>query len=156
MRSVEIEGLNFTLASKKEVTNVSAERVENLTSRLFFDKIDLAQILMSNEAGDKKKKKGDENKELFATLMEDKNAFVNLLRVMSTDTTLQALMGVMLTTGMDYDELHLLPRLVLPELIKESEKEIGTVEDFTKTFDLNMSINPIDLLNNLQAIFGAP
>jgi hypothetical protein len=156
MRSVEIEGLNFTLASKKEVTNVSAERVENLTSRLFFDKIDLAQILMTNEAGDKKKKKGDENQEIFATLMEDKNAFVNLLRVMSTDTTLQSMMGVMLTTGMDYDELHLLPRLVLPELIKESEKEIGTVEDFTKTFNLNMSINPIDLLNNLQAIFGAP
>jgi hypothetical protein len=156
MRSVEIEGLNFTLASKKEVTNVSAERVENLTSRLFFDKIDLAQILMTNETGDKKKKKGDENQEIFATLMEDKNAFVNLLRVMSTDTTLQSMMGVMLTTGMDYDELHLLPRLVLPELIKESEKEIGTVEDFTKTFNLNMSINPIDLLNNLQAIFGAP
>lgn len=156
MRTVEIEGANFTLASKKEVTNVSAERVENLTSRLFFDKIDLAQILMGNEAGDKKNKKGDENKEIFATLMEDKNAFVNLLRVMSTDTTLQSMMGVMLTTGLDYDELHILPRLVLPELIKESEKEIGTVEDFTKTFNLNMSINPIDLLNNLQAIFGAP
>jgi hypothetical protein len=149
MRTVEIDGANFTLASKKEVTNVSAERVENLTSRLFFDKIDLAQILMGN-------KKGDENKEIFATLMEDKNAFVNLLRVMSTDTTLQSMMGVMLTTGLDYDELHILPRLVLPELIKESEKEIGTVEDFTKTFNLNMSINPIDLLNNLQAIFGAP
>jgi hypothetical protein len=156
MRPVEIEGVKFTLASKKEVTNVSAERVENLTSRLFFDKIDLAQILMTNETGDKKKKKGDENKEIFATLMEDKNAFVNLLRVMSTDTTLQSMMGVMLTTGLDYDELHLLPRLVLPELIKESEKEIGTVEDFTKTFNLNMSINPIDLLNNLQSIFGAP
>ncbi len=156
MRTVEIDGANFTLASKKEVTNVSAERVENLTSRLFFDKIDLAQILMGTEAGDKKNKKGDENKEIFATLMEDKNAFVNLLRVMSTDTTLQSMMGVMLTTGLDYDELHILPRLVLPELIKESEKEIGTVEDFTKTFNLNMSINPIDLLNNLQAIFGAP
>jgi len=62
------------------------------------------------------------------------------------------IMGAMLTTGKDYYELVEFPALVLRELIVESEKEIGAFEDFTKTFNLNTSSNPLDMLGSIKAV----
>ena len=151
MRPIEIHGLHFKLANKWEVTTESLDRVENLIPRLFFAKINPAESF-AKDTGPKGKNKENEIDALFADLLKDPEKFVEFLRLMSGDKTIEVRKGVMLTTGMDYFELLKLPGLVLQELIKESEKEIGTVEDFTKAFNLNTSLNPLDMLNNLQAI----
>jgi hypothetical protein len=153
MRPIDIEGHLFELLGKKEITNISVERVENLISVLFFDKINIEKLLMSDDDKGKKNSKGKGNGDIFGGFMEDKNGFVTGLRVLEGDEFLKATTGPMLTTSMSYDELQTLPRLVLLELIKESEKEIGKPEDFYKTFNMNMSIKPIKLLNSLQGIF---
>jgi hypothetical protein len=155
MRSVNIHGQEFKLANKWEVSTESLDRVENLIPLLFFAKINPAESF-AKEAPAKDKAKGN-NKEkeidaLFENLLKDPEKFVEFLRLMSGDKTIEVRKGVMLTTGMHYDELIKLPGLVLSELIRESEKEIGKAEDFTKTFNLNTSLNPLDMLNNLQAI----
>jgi hypothetical protein len=153
MRPVEIHGYTFELADKWEVTQESLERVENLIPRLFFAKINPAQF-MTNSAkkGNAKKSEEDEINALFADLLEDPDKFVSFLRLMSGDKSIQSIMGAMLTTGKDYYELVKLPALVLRELIVESEKEIGTFVDFTATFNLNTSSNPLEMLGNIQAV----
>ena len=151
MRPIEIHGHHFKLANLWEVPTESIDRVENLIPRLFFAKINSAESF-AKETGPKGKNKKDEIDAVFADLLKDPEKFVEFLRLMSGDKTIEARKGVMLTTGMDYFELMKLPGLVLQELIKESEKEIGTVEDFTKAFNLNTSLNPLDMVNNLQAI----
>lgn len=154
MRPIEIHGLKFELADKWEVTYESLERVENLIPRLFFAKIDPAQFMTETKEGADKTKKseGDEINAVFANMLEDPDKFVQFLRLMSGDKTTQDIMGAMLTTGKDYYELIKLPALVLRELIVQSEKEIGAFVDFTKTFNLNTSSNPLDMLGSIQAV----
>lgn len=155
MRAVNIHGHEFQLANKWEVSTESIDRVDNLIPRLFFAKINPAKSFVNEtSAKGKGKSKNKENEidELFADLLKDPEKFVEFLRLMSGDETIEVRKGVMLTTGMDYSELIKLPGLVLQELIEESEKEIGKPEDFIKAFNLNMSMNPLDMLNNLQAI----
>ena len=153
MRLVNIHGQDFKLANKWEVTTESLDRVENLIPLLFFAKINPAESFAKDApAKDKGKNKEKEIDALFENLLKDPEKFVEFLRLMSGDKTIEVRKGAMLTTGMHYDELIKLPGLVLAELIKESEKEIGKAEDFTKTFNLNTSLNPLDMLNNMQAI----
>jgi hypothetical protein len=151
MRVVNIHGHEFELANKWEVKTESLDRVENLIPRLFFAKINPAKSFAS-ETSAKGKSKENEIDALFTDLLKDPEKFVEFLRLMSGDKTIEVRKGVMLTTGMDYFELMKLPGLVLQELIEESEKEIGKPEDFIKAFNLNTSMNPLDMLNNLQAI----
>lgn len=152
MRAVEIHGHHFELANKWEVTTESLDRVENLIPRLFFAKVNPAQSFTNKDANKSGKNKEAEIDTLFEDLLKDPEKFVEFLRLMSGDKTLDARKGVMLTTGKDYFEIIKLPGLVLQALIKESEKEIGTVEDFTKAFNLSTSLNPLDMLNNMKAI----
>jgi hypothetical protein len=159
MRAVNIHGHEFQLANKWEVTTESIDRVENLIPRLFFAKINPAKSFVNETSAkgkgkgkDKDKNKENEIDELFADLLKDPEKFVEFLRLMSGDKTIEVRKGAMLTTGMDYSELIKLPGLVLQELIEESEKEIGKPEDFIKAFNLNTSMNPLDMLNNLKAI----
>jgi hypothetical protein len=151
MRAVNIHGHEFELANKWEVTTKSLDHVENLIPRLFFAKINPAKSFV-NETSAKGKSKENEIDTLFADLLKDPEKFVEFLRLMSGDKTIEVRKGVMLTTGMDYSDIIKLPGLVLQELIEESEKEIGKPEDFIKAFNLNTSMNPLDMLNNLQAI----
>ena len=153
MRPIEIHGHPFELADKWEVAYEAMERVENLIPRLFFAKIDVTQFISESKDKNKSKKsEGDDINAIFANLLEDPEKFVQFLRLMSGDKTMHGIMGTMLTTGKDYYELVKLPALVLRELIVESEKEIGAFEDFTKTFNLNTSSNPMDMLGNIKAV----
>lgn len=151
MRTVNIHGSDFKIANKWEVSTESLDRVENLIPLLFFAKINPAQSLVE-EGTAKGKNKEKEIDALFDNLLKDPEKFVQFLRLMSGDKAIEVRKGVMLTTGMHYDELIKLPGLVLAELIKESEKEIGKAEDFSKTFNLNTSLNPLEMLNNLQVV----
>ena len=154
MRPIEIHGYKFKLAGRTEVTNKSVEQVENLKTRLFFDKIDFEKIFAHEEAADRKKTNETEDHEIFGDLLDDSNEFVTILRLVEGDSFSNSINGAILTTGKVYEELTNLPRLVLMELIKESEKEIGKEADFIKTFNMNMSIQPLSLLSGLQQMFG--
>lgn len=152
MRSVTINEHQFDLCDKWEVTYESLERVENLIPRLFFAKIDPTQFMTETKPEGAMQGEGDEINAMFSNMLKDPDKFVQFLRLMSGDKTVQSIMGAMLTTGNDYNELIKLPALVLRELIVESEKEIGAFGDFTETFNLNTSTNPLEMLGSIQAV----
>jgi hypothetical protein len=146
MREINIHGLAFNLADKWEVTYESVERVENLIPKLFFARINP----FSFENNQKDEDQSIDS--VFEELIKDPEKFVGFLKLMTRTESIQRIMCVMLTTGKTYDELIQLPALILSELVKESEKEIGTLEDFTQTFNMNISSNPLELLNNLKLV----
>ena len=146
MRDITIDGKKYTLRGLREVTHLAKMRVENLVSTLFFDSIDMSKFM------EKSGKKNEDKalNEVFSQLLKDTGKFVDFLRIVSFDDTIKDIMGVMLTTDMDYGHVVQMPEMCLQDLIKESKKELGGgFEDFSSSFNINTELNLASMMGTM-------
>lgn len=149
MRNIEIDGKKYTLRGLREVTHRAKMRVENLTSRLFFDSVDMGKFM------EKSGKKNEDKalNEVFAQLLKDTEKFVDFLRIVNFDDSIKDIMAVMLTTDLDYDHVVQMPELPLQDLVKESKKELGGgFEDFSNSFNINTELNLASMMGSVSQV----
>jgi len=148
MRTVEIAGKKYEIRNKYEITHKACRRVELLIPTLFFDSLDMAKLAGEIKDTNPKKSKNIE-KEIFSELLKNTEKFVEFIQMMNFDDSIKQIMGVMLTTDLEYSQIIELPQLTFLEFVKATKEEIGSYEDFTNGLGINIESNLDSILSTM-------
>ena len=132
MKKIVIDGREFTLLSKKEVTYGAYRDVNNLKTEAQL------AIRTDEEIAEMWKARNNENDDEEMTQEQFIENLVNGdLRKTILDAQKVALPAeveaIMLSASLTYDEVHAMPKEMVYELAEVANKELGGLLNFTKT-----------------------
>lgn len=145
MKTIKVAGKEYEIRNKYEITHKACRRVELLIPTLFFDTLDMAKLAGKIKDTNTKKSKSIE-KEIFSELLKNTEKFVEFIQMMNFDESIKQIMGVMLTTDLEYYQIIELPQLTFLEFVKATKEEIGSYEDFTSGLGINIESNSDSIL----------
>jgi len=136
MKKVKIQGQEFTLKGRKEVTYGAHKEVEDIKTEAYLAMMSNAEVaemwLSKNKGGEE----GDNGAEITPETLTDKIAKGDIKKKIITSQRAALspeVEAIMLSTGMSRDEVYALSMDTVDELSKAANDALGGLVNFTKT-----------------------